>query len=288
MTGNTVSLLENSDEKPEYVNAINNPNSTSGDETLYLKGGEGSISIIDLFGGTDPTKDLYGFVLYKNAQGKPIDENNNIIPVDNNGNPQKGYYLIYTKTNIANGVSDELDDLRYPNLNNDLSSTFYSKKNRWLINEANLTFYIEKTKLLDTKTIEPLRIYLYDLNNNRPLIDYFFDSTSNSNDPKKNKSVYGGIIEKENVTDGRGEKYKIKLTNHLRNLIMKDSTNVRLGLSVTDNINNVSMAKLKTSNSATDKAPKMSVLSPLGTILKGTNTNDTNKLKLEIYYTKPD
>jgi hypothetical protein len=50
-----------------------------------------------------------------------------------------------------NGVSDELDDLRYPD----------GKK--LLINEANLVFHIDATAMATAK--EPNRVYLYDLTN---------------------------------------------------------------------------------------------------------------------------
>jgi len=277
MTGNTVSLLENSNENLDYVNAINNPNTVAGDETLYVKGGEGSMAVIDIFGAAD----TYKYVVKLNGSGEQVK--------DAYGN------LIYIKENTSNGVSDELDDLRYPKVDpEDASNLDHSTKNRWMINEANLTFYIDKARMdpssAVTAPIEPLRVFLYDLNNKTPLIDYHYDGTTNSTDSRKNKTVFGGIIEKEDVANGRGIKYKIKITNHLRNLIMKDSTNVRLGLSITENITDVSMAKLKTPNANTDKAPKLSVISPVGTILYGTNANvpDANRLKLEIYYTKPD
>jgi hypothetical protein len=76
-------------------------------------------------------------------------------------------------------------------------------------------------------------------------------------------------------------------------MISNDSTNVRLGLSVTENINSVAFSKLRTANTNTEYAPNMSVLSPLGTILYGTNIpvgdpDYDKRLKLEIYYTKPD
>ena len=78
------------------------------------------------------------------------------------------------------------------------------------------------------------RIYLYDLNNHKPIIDYYMDNSVSSN-TKINKSIHGGIIEKETTGDKR-TKYKIRLTNHLRNLISKDSTNVKLGLIVSESI----------------------------------------------------
>jgi hypothetical protein len=234
MVGNTVSLLENSNESADYINATSNPDPTLGDEKLFLKGGQGSVAVIDIFGTTDTD---------------------------------------------GNGVVDEVQAIQ---------------ENGWLINEANLTFYVDKDNLTmqNTSTIEPERIFLYDLKNGRPLIDYTFDSSTNSSFPKKGKTTHGGMIEREDVDNGRGVRYKIRITRHVINLIKEDSTNVRLGLSITDNINNVIMSKLKTANIATDEAPTMSVISPVGTILFGTkvsaNVPESKRLKLEIYYTKPD
>lgn len=284
MTGNTVSLLDNSNENANYLNFINNPDTTLGDERLYLKGGEGSIAVIDIFGTTD----LVGLTRNTNFDSsKPASLTNPKFTLDPNYDfeqpisPSNPKYL----NTGPNGISDEIDNMN---------------ANDWLINEANLTFYVDKSQM--TTATEPERIFLFDLTNKKTLIDYAFDNTTNTVKPKRNKTTFGGIIEKVTELSGGIEvertKYKVRITNHVRNLIMKDSANVRLGLSVTESINNVDMVKLKTPNAATNKAPKMSVLSPLGTVLYGTKSsasfptidinNKENRLKLEIYYTKPD
>lgn len=230
LSGNTVSLLNNSNENANYLTAANNTSQEA--SKLYLKGGEGSMAVIDLFG--------------------PDADNN--------------------------GIADEIETI---------------KANGWLVNEANLTFYVDRAAMADTKIAEPNRIFLYDLDNKKVLMDHTYDFTTNSSNPKLGKYIHGGILEKEDVENGRGIKYKIRITNHVRNLITKDSTNVRLGLSVTESINTVGFSKLKTANSNSNSAPSMSVLSPLGTILYGTNipvgsTDYAKRLQLEIYYTKPD
>jgi hypothetical protein len=168
---------------------------------------------------------------------------------------------------------------------------------KWLINEANLSFYIDRAAMNNSAIIEPRRLFLYDLNNNRPLVDYQFDQTTSFN-PKQNKFVHGGLIERENVANGRGIKYKIRLTYHITNLVKHaDSTNVRLGLMITDNINDAVFAKLKTpivtSNGTIKRVPRMAALNQLGTILYGSNIPIGNqdydkRIKLQIYYTKPD
>ena len=158
----------------------------------------------------------------------------------------------------------------------------------WLINEANLVFHIDAAKMATSN--EPNRVYLYDLTNNRPIVDYYLDAT-NVTDPKKSKYVFSGIINKEEVTNGRGLIYKFRITNQIRNLVKyADSTNVKLGLVVTENIGESNFSKLKTANSFTSKLPKASVMNPLGTILYGSHPSvpADKRVKLQIYYTKPN
>jgi hypothetical protein len=258
--GNSVNLLKN-DYNSGYTSGLtSNNNATTGAYNLFPKGGEGSMAIIKLFGDVD--------VKRVNANG-----------------------VLYTYTNPStglvegNGVPDDLDLLRNP---------IDGKK--LLVNEANLTFYIDKDKM--TGAAEPNRIYLYDLNNHRPIVDYYLDYSITSNS-KNNKYVHGGIIEKDAATSAynkRGIKYKVRLTNHIMNLISKDSTNVRLGLVVTESIGVASNAKLLNSISVANpfnKYPSAAVFNPLGTVLFGNNIpatdpNYAKRLKLEIYYTKPN
>jgi hypothetical protein len=223
MTGNSVNLLNNNDDTT-YLNAVNNPNAISGDQKLYLKGGQGATAFIDL-----------------------------------------------------------------------PSSIEAIEKNTLLINEANLTFTIDNVAMGSVQ--EPQRIYVYNVDKNLPIIDYFFDSSANSFFPKLNRFVHGGIIEKEKTAGGRGIKYKVRITEHINNIINKDSTNVRLGIVVTENINDVRSSFLKTPvNFATplvkkfSRVPVSSVISPLGTVLWGTSSSVPveKKVKLNIYYTKPN
>ena len=237
LSGNTVSLLEKSNPNSVYETAINSPNRALGDDKLYLKGGEGSLAVLKLFG-----PDLFG---------------------------EDG------KTGSPNGVADELDIIR---------------KSGWLINQANLVFYIDANTMANS--YEPERIYLYDFNNSRPIIDYYLDGTSNAI-PKKSKLVFGGNINKD-ATSKRGLNYKISITNHIRSLVKHaDSTNVKLGIVVTEEISIANSSKLRTANAFLSQAPKASVMDPLGTVLYGGKSTSTNPLedkrvKLEIYYTKPN
>jgi hypothetical protein len=244
LSGNTVNVFENN-YTSNYTSGLANSDMNLGDEKLYLKGGQGSMTVIDLF----KKEDLKGY----DAQGNLIG---------------------------ANGVSDELDDLRNP-----------ADGKKWLINESSLTFWIDKTAMAGGA--EPNRIYLYDLNNHRPLIDYYYDNSVSSN-AKDNKYVHDGIIKKETTGDKRGIKYRIRLTKHIQNLIYHDSTNVKLGLVVTESIGAINSAKLKnpfsSGNLSLDRVPFSSVMNPLGTVIFGSNPNVPvdKRLKLKIYYTKPN
>ena len=220
LTGASASLLKEAKD-PAYASAITNPNKTTGDDRLYLKGGQGSLAVIEL-----------------------------------------------------NGFGAKLDEIR---------------TNKWLVNEANLVFSIDSDKM--TGSYEPKRIYLYNLDDNVPIVDYVSDGTSSSN-PLLNKAIYSGIINVDPTTK-RGTTYKIRLTNHIRNMI-KNATvkNVKLGLVVTGDASTIASNKLKLKNNVISEAPRASVISPLGTVLFGGTSSATipagKKLQLEVYYTKPN
>ncbi|MDQ6528762.1 DUF4270 domain-containing protein [Flavobacterium sp. LHD-85] len=177
----------------------------------------------------------------------------------------------------ANGVPDQLDEIR---------SNVVHKN--WKVNEANLVFYIDADKM--TGAEEPNRVYLYDLTNNAVLVDYSADAAS----------AFGGVITLG--SDKRGKSYKMRITSHIRNLI-KDATakNVDLGLVVSQSVTTISLnalkEKIQINKENPDQAakyfsavPRTSVMNPLGTILFGGKASvpDDKRLKLEVYYTKPN
>src|SRR5690606_27677761 len=129
-------------------------------------------------------------------------------------------------------------------------------------------------------------------NNAVPISDYSNDATTASGQPKFNKYIYGGILEKDE--NGKGYRYKFRVTKHIKNLLMNsEAKNVKLGVSVSESISQVSMISLfSASGEPTDSPykyiPAASVMHPTGTVIYGNNTADAaKKLKLEIRYTKP-
>lgn len=160
-----------------------------------------------------------------------------------------------------------------------------------LINEANLIFYIDPD-LVNNWTAEDRiaeRLFLYDLDSNLPLADYYSDPTSSAV-PAENKIIHGGVLEYQ---DGVPYRYKFRLTEHISNLIRSDdeelSSNNTLGLAVSSNIANLGFRKATLGGNSNEITyPTAAFLNPLGTLLIGPNPSAENfdkRLKLEIIYT---
>ena len=67
--------------------------------------------------------------------------------------------------------------------------------NPWLINEANLTLYVDRQKINDLGLNDlPSRLYLFDASESIPLVDFNADPTSGPN-PADNKSTFGGLAQ---------------------------------------------------------------------------------------------
>jgi hypothetical protein len=164
----------------------------------------------------------------------------------------------------SNSIPDELDRI---------------KEKGWLINEARLTFYVDQA-LMSEADSEPTNIFLYDINNQRVFA--------------------AGTIEKDAAK--RGLKYRVNITDYIRGLLNNDNVNVKIGVSVAQTISNVKFKKtqkaplysiwkgLTTIQKNAYFFPESSVMNPLGTILYGSKSTvpEDKRLKLEIYYTKPN
>jgi len=227
-SGNRVNIFENNF-TPSILQNINDTSTDSeGDDLLYLKGGEGSMAVIELF----------------------------------------------TEDEIGSTQEDYLNEFR------DLTDGQASAKR--LVNEAFLEFYVEET-LSNSDT--PNRLFIYDIDNNIPLADYFFDQTVNASSAD---SKYAHLVPLATETNSEGveqKKYKIRLTEHINNIILNDSTNVKLGLVVSSNVGAVRSRNFQDDNEV-ESIPSGTVLSPKSVILHG-NTSQNSEIspKLNIYYT---
>ncbi|TDS12704.1 uncharacterized protein DUF4270 [Maribacter caenipelagi] len=165
------------------------------------------------------------------------------------------------------------------------------KSENWVINEANLVFYIDRDQLdASGSKLEPPRLYLYNAENKFPLINTLTEQTD-----LESPSLFGaylnydGIIEKSN---DKGVKYSVKITDHINNMVVRDSTNATLALTLTTNIQNWSIADAQVVGGE-ERLAMTSTVTPLSTVLFGSNLEATDpdfdkRLKLEISYTKAD
>jgi len=199
---------------------------TLNEDNLFLKGGEGSMSVIELFG---PDAD-------------------------------------------GNGIADQLEEIR---------------GNGWLINDANLVFYVNNT--IQTEIAQdPQRIYLYNMDDQVPLTDHFADITVNGASPSLSKVIHGGILERDDADVAT--QYKIRITEHINNLIRNDSPNVTLGLVSSSDVRVISSGQVQTTASELDFVPTVSIMNPFGTVLHGSTSAspEDKRLKLEIFYSIPE
>ena len=221
-SGNQINIFDNN-----FI-PIPDGDEINGDERLYLKGGEGSMAIINLFNGDDE------------------------------------------------GNSTEFEEFKKSYKENDIIKR--------LVNEAYLEFYVDQTIVQGQ---EPDRLYIYDLNNKITLIDYVFDQSVSDTSTKLFHLVPLQRVDDE--SNGLGIKYKIRITEHLKNLAFKDSTNVKLGLVVTTNVASINTLELQNSDALLSGIPSGAVLSPRGTVLHGNNTvSEDKKVTFKIYYTEPN
>ena len=160
------------------------------------------------------------------------------------------------------------------------------RSKNWLVNEANISMYIDKEMLSSNGgIIEPSRLYLYDLVNKAPVIDYFVDNSAGQKS-YQNKVVHGGLIELDE--DKNGLMYKIRISEHIKNVVRKDSINIKLGLVVSSDINNTINIEVENSNHTTF-TPISSAINPLGTVLIGPSPSAENfdkRMRLNLFYTK--
>lgn len=162
------------------------------------------------------------------------------------------------------------------------------RANNWIINEANLVFYVDREALSAAGgTVEPPRIYLYNGETNQSLFgsEAPVPNTSVPIEPLNIFEGYDGILVREGDT---GLKYTVRITEHINDIIVRDSTNAKLALSVSSNVGIPFVAEGVGTSIPEIDVPFMSTINPLGTVLFGSNedTPEDKKLQLEIFFTE--
>lgn len=197
---------------------------------------------------------------------------------DLNGVSSERIYLdgsgLHTTINLFNNSDEEttlLEELR---------------EKEWLINEANLIFYVDQSKYSNTDSLIADRVFLYNYKDKMPLSDFYRDNTTNTSSKNGDKSIFGGLLEYDE--NNLPYRYKFKITDHINRVVRKDSTNVELGLVMNSHVDNISNLNAKTSELKNILYPMASILNPFGIVLHGSESkdNEANKLELEVFYTE--
>ena len=156
-----------------------------------------------------------------------------------------------------------------------------------IINEASIAFYIDDN-FDGSNNLVAQRLYLYDILSGQPLNDLSIDGSTDVSVTNGDKKIFGGILEYD--ATNKPYRYKFNITNHISNVIRKDSTNFDLGLVVSSNINDVFQKRALVGENEFLNYPRSSILNPLGAILVGSNLSEEEskdkKVQLEIIYTE--
>ena len=156
-----------------------------------------------------------------------------------------------------------------------------------LINEAYIEFYVDQNLNLEN---EPDRIYLYNYEQNMSLLDYYLDQSVSSTTINAKINHLEPLQRVDDEPEGQGIKYKIRITEHLNNIILRDSTNARLGLGIINDVAATSFFSILNDESEEDlELASGTILSHKGTVLHGNQSQEEDKRpKIKIYYTEPE
>ena len=230
-TDNLVNIYENN-----FQVDVSNSNTVEGDERIYLKGGEGYMSTVDLFSGD-------------------IEDDNGV--------------MVNAFDHFKNSFYDEENEIANK-----------------IINEAYIEFFVDQTQDIGS---EPDRIYLYNFEQNTALIDYFLDQSVSSTTINAKINHLEPLTRDGDSITGEGVKYKIRITEHLNNLILRDSTNAKLALVVTSNVGSIDNFSILNSGEEERDFPSGAILTPKGTVLHGSQSENLDKRpRIKIYYTDPN
>ena len=184
---------------------------------------------------------------------------------------------------VENEMGDQVDAFDH------FKSFFYddiSESPLKLINEAYIEFYVNQDLNLEN---EPDRIFLYNYEQNTSLIDYFIDQSVSSTTINAKINHLEPLQRVDDDPEGQGIKYKIRITEHLNNIILRDSTNARLGLGVINDIAATSFFSILNEGEEDVELASGTILSHKGTILHGNQSQQEDKRpKIKIYYTEPE
>ncbi|MDO4879724.1 MAG: DUF4270 domain-containing protein [Capnocytophaga sp.] len=149
-----------------------------------------------------------------------------------------------------------------------------------LITEADLIFYVNKDKIEEAKM--PQYLAVFNSENGNVLVDY-------TNDLSVTNGQQITSISKIQKDSNGDYFYKVRINDHLTNILKGNSQNVKLGLAVSSGNVAAFMAnkKYKDTSSNVKNTVTGDVITPLYTVIYGSTTTDqTKKPILKVYYSK--
>ena len=208
--------------------------------------------------------------IFESSINKRIADSKNNIPTDKlfiQSSRLHGKIRLFS--NVDPNVNEQLNSIRDENL---------------LVNQANLIFHVDPETPIEQYNAQ--RLYLFNLNNGAPMIDYFSDGSTSNFGTNANKAVFGGKLELDE--NGNPSKYKFNITNHISNIIRNDSLNYDLGMTVTANIDTPLIIRAINQDEDQEiRYPLASTLNPLGTVLIGSHPDSLQfdkRVRLELTY----
>ncbi|MFN7013969.1 MAG: DUF4270 domain-containing protein [Bacteroidia bacterium] len=262
---NSINFLEHT-KSTNYQNELQISNQATGDNKLFIKGGNGSVAFIDVFG-----EDVM----------KVVDD-------------------VLVPEPLGNGVPDELDRLRIDlKLNkwliNEANLVFYTENS---VMSATNIVQPQRIYIFDATNDKPIIDYYADPSTSS---DVKKNKASFGGIISEVKDINGDVVGSK--YSFRITEYIKRL---LINEDTSNNTNLRIGVSVTESINLIANAYINPTNpnpiiigsDRVDFVPVASVMNPLGTVLHGPTSTATYvddkgntvpmKLQLKIYFTKPN
>ena len=208
--------------------------------------------------------------IFESSINKRIADSKNNIPTDKlfvQSSRLHGKIRLFS--NVDPNVNEQLNSIRDENI---------------LVNQANLIFHVDPETPIEQYNAQ--RLYLFNLNNGAPMIDYFSDGSTSNFGTNANKGVFGGKLELDE--NGNPSQYKFNITNHISNIIRNDSLNYDLGMTVTANIDTPSViSAINQDEDQEIRYPLASTLNPLGTVLIGSHPDSLQfdkRVRLELIY----
>lgn len=229
--GNKAVLIDNDFSPTVQADIAASSDPINGAENLYLKGGPGSLAVIELFGQA---------------------------------------------TNDVDGEAPELTQII---------------ENDWLINEASIEFHVNQS-IVEGGESEPERILIYDYDDNTILADFVFGSSSAAIAPVNANTNHLGRLERvvEDDLDSDGTSYKIRITQHLNNIIQGTIENNRLAIVTSQNVTllgNTGVQDTPVNNSDLEMIPLGAAISHEGTVIYGNLSPEVDKRPvLKVYYSE--